>query len=135
MWPSRSSKSTMPPPDKSLHPEGLSIPITQTITPSSHRLTLPQVTQPLQSHLQTPIWTTLSHVKPSPLMTPPLSISWMPISPLTLSTKPTSTMCLDSLPPIMGLLLIWGQRWPCWLRCENFGKDWQNCHCHWHWQP
>ena len=76
-----------------------------------------------------------THVKPSPLMTPPLSTSWMPIPPLTLSIKPTSIMCLNMLPPIMGLLLIGGQWWPSWLRCENFGKDWKNCLCHWHWQP
>ena len=42
----------------------------------------------------------------------------MPISPLTLSTKPTSIMCLNILPPIMGLLLIGGQWWPHWLRCR-----------------
>ena len=62
----------------------------------------------LQSHLQTLIWITLSPVNPSPLMTPPLSISWIPIPPLTLSTKPTPIMCLNILPPIMGLLLIGG---------------------------
>ena len=60
----------------------------------------------LQIQLQTLIWTTLSHVKPSPLMTPPLSTSWIPIPPLTLSIKLTSIMCLNILPPIMGLLLI-----------------------------
>ena len=49
MWPSRSSKSTMPLPDPPLHPKGLSIPVTQTLTPSLHPLTLPQVIQPLQS--------------------------------------------------------------------------------------
>ena len=135
MWPSRSSKGTMPPPDPPLHPNGLSIPMIQTLTPSSHPLTLSQVIQPLQIHLQTLIWTTLSHVEPSPLMTPPLSTSWMSIPPLTLSIKPTSIMCLSILPPIMGLLLIGGQWWPCWLRCENFGMDWKNCLCHWHWQP
>ena len=69
-------------------------------------LTLPQVIQPLQIPLQTLIWTTLSPVKPSPLMTPPLSTSWIPIPPLTLSIKPTSNMCLNTLLPIMGLLLI-----------------------------
>ena len=88
-----------------------------------------------QIHLYTLIWTTLSHVKPLPLMTPPLSTSWMPIPSLTLSIKHTSIMCLNILPTIMGLLLIGGQWCPCWLRCENFGKDWQNCLCHWHWQP
>ena len=36
----------MPPPDPPLHPKGLSIPMTQTLTPSSHPLTLPQVIQP-----------------------------------------------------------------------------------------
>ena len=135
MWPSRISKSTMPPPDPPLHPKGLSIPMTQTLTPSIHPLTLPQVIQSLQIHLKTLIWTTLSHVKPSPLMTPPLSTSSIHIPPLTLSIKPTSIMCLNILPPIMGLLLIGSQWWPCWLRCENFGKDWKNCLCHWHWQP
>ena len=74
--------------------------------PSIPPLTLPQVIQPLQIPLQTLIWTTLSLVKPSPLMTPPLSTSWIPIPPLTLSIKPTSMMCLNILPPIMGLLLI-----------------------------
>ena len=33
VWPSRSSKSTMPPPDPPLHPNGLSIPMTQALTP------------------------------------------------------------------------------------------------------
>ena len=32
-----------------------------------------------------------------PLMTPPLSPSWIPILPLTLSIKPTSIMCLNTL--------------------------------------
>ena len=96
------------PPDPPLHPNWLSIPMPQTLTPRSHPLTLPQVIQPLQIPLQTLIWTTLSHVKPSPLMTPPLSTSWIPIPPLTLSTKPTSIMCLNILPPIMDLLLIGG---------------------------
>ena len=59
-------KSTMPPPDPPLHPKGLSIPMTQTLTPSSHPLTLPQVIQPPQIPLQTLIWTTLNPVKPSP---------------------------------------------------------------------
>ena len=36
----------MPPPDPPLHPKGLSIPMTQTLTPSSPPLTLPQVIQP-----------------------------------------------------------------------------------------
>ena len=40
------------------------------------------------------------------LMTPPLSTSWTPIPPLTLSIKPTSIICLNILLPIMGLLLI-----------------------------
>ena len=59
-----------------------------------------------QIPLQTLIWTTLNPVKPSPLMTPPLSTSWIPIPPLTLSIKPTSIMCLNTLLLIMGLLLI-----------------------------
>ena len=87
-------------------PKRLSIPMTQTLTRSIHPLTLTQVIHPLHIHLQTLIWTTLSLVKPSPLMTPPLSTSWVPIPPLTLSIKPTSIMCLNILPPIMGLLLI-----------------------------
>ena len=70
--------------------------------PENPPLTLRQVIQPLQ----TLIWTTLNPVKPSPLMTPPLSTSWIPILPLTLSIKPTSIMCLNTLFPIMGLLLI-----------------------------
>ena len=96
MWPSRSSKNTMPLPDPPLHPKGLSIPMTQTLTPSSHPLTLPQVIPLLQIPLQTMIWTTLNPVRHSPLMTPPLSTSWTPILPLTLSIKPTSTMCLNT---------------------------------------
>ena len=36
----------MPPPDPPLHPKGLLIPMTQTLPPSSHPLTLPQVIQP-----------------------------------------------------------------------------------------
>ena len=48
-------------------------------TPSIPRLTLPQVIQPLQIPLQTLIWTVLNPVKPSPLMTLPLSTSWTPI--------------------------------------------------------
>ena len=83
-----------------------SIPMTQTLTPSRHPLTLPQVIQPLQIPLQTMIWTTLNPVRHSPLMTPPLSTSWTPISPLTLSIKPTSTMCLNTPLLIMDLLLI-----------------------------
>ena len=59
-----------------------------------------------QIPLQTLIWITLNPVKPSPLMTPPLSTSWIPILPLTLSIKPTSTMCLNTLLLTMGLLLI-----------------------------
>ena len=74
--------------------------------PDQSPLTLPQVIQPLQIHLQTLIWTTLSPVKPSPLMTPPLSTSWTHIPPLTLSIRLTSTMCLNTLLPIMGLSLI-----------------------------
>ena len=38
----------MPPPDQHLHPNALSIHMTQTLIPSSHPLTLPQMTQPLQ---------------------------------------------------------------------------------------
>ena len=52
------------------------------------------------------IWTTLNPVKHSPLMTPPLSTSWTPIPPLTLSIKPTSIMSLNTPPLIMDLLLI-----------------------------
>ena len=74
--------------------------------PEQPPLTLPQVIQPLQIPLQTLIWTILNPVKPSPLMTPPLSTSWTPIPPLTLSIKPTYIMCLNTLLPIMGLLLI-----------------------------
>ena len=59
-----------------------------------------------QIPLQTLIWTTLNPVRPSPFMTPPLSTSWIPIPPLTLSIKPTSIMCLNTLLPIMDLLLI-----------------------------
>ena len=77
--------------------------------PKHPPLTLPPVIQPLQIPLQTLIWTILKHVHPSPLMTPPLSTSWTPIPPLDLSIKPTSIMCLNTLLPIMGLLLI-GER-------------------------
>ena len=59
-----------------------------------------------QSPLQTLIWTTLNPMKPSPLMTPPLSTSWIPIPPLTLSIKPTSSMSLNTLLLTMGPLLI-----------------------------
>ena len=59
-----------------------------------------------QIPLQYLIWTTLNPVKPSPLTTPPLNTSWIPILPHTLSIKPTSTMCLNTLLLIMGLLLI-----------------------------
>ena len=59
-----------------------------------------------QSSLQTLTWTTLNPVKTSPLMTPPLSTSWIPILPLTLSIKPTSIMCLNTLLLTMGPLLI-----------------------------
>ena len=69
-------------------------------------LTLPQVIQPLQIPLQTLIWITLNPVMPSPLMIPPMSTSWIPIPPLTLSTKPTSILFLNTLLPIMDLLLI-----------------------------
>ena len=48
----------------------------------------------------------MSPVKRSPLMTPPLSISWMPIPPIILSAKPTSIMCSNTLASIMGLSLI-----------------------------
>ena len=37
------------PPDPHLHPKGQSIPMTQTLTPSSHPPTLPQVIQPPDS--------------------------------------------------------------------------------------
>ena len=94
----------MPLPDPPLHPKGLSIPMTQTLTPISHPLTLPQVIQPLQIPLQTMIWTTLNPVKHSPLMTPPLTTSWTPIPPLTLSIKPTSIMSLNT-PPHHGSLI------------------------------
>ena len=96
----------MPPPDPPLHPKELSIPMTQTLTPSSHPLTIPQVIQPLQIPLQTLIWTTLNLVRHSPLMTPPLSTSWTHIPPLTLSIKPTSIMCLNTPLLIMDLSLI-----------------------------
>ena len=59
-----------------------------------------------QIPLQTLLWTTLNPVRPSPLMTPPLSTSWTPIPPLTLSIKPTSTMCQNTPLLIMDLLLI-----------------------------
>ena len=88
-------------------PKGLSIPMTQTLTPSINPLTLPKVIQPLQIPLQTLIWTILNPVKSSPLVTPPLSTSWTLIPPLTLSITPTSIMCLNTLLPIMVLLLIW----------------------------
>ena len=39
----------MPPPDPPLHPKGPSIPMTQTLTPRIHPLTLPQVIQPPDS--------------------------------------------------------------------------------------
>ena len=87
-------------------PKRLSIPMTQTLTPSIQPLTLPQVIQPLQIPLQTMIWTTLNPVKHSPLMTPPLSTSWTPIPLLTLSIKPTSIMSLNTPPLILDLLLI-----------------------------
>ena len=90
----------MQPPDPPLLPKGLSIPMTQTLTPRSPPLTLPPVIQPLQIPLQTLIWTILNPVKPSPLMTPPLSTSWTPIPPLTLSIKPTSIMCLNTFFPL-----------------------------------
>ena len=45
MWPSRSSKRTLPPPDPPFPPKGLLIPMTQTLPPSMHPLTLPQVIQ------------------------------------------------------------------------------------------
>ena len=61
---------------------------------------------PPQSPLQTLTWTTLNPVTPSPLMTPPLSTSWVPIPPLTLSIKPTSIMSLNTLLLTMGPLLI-----------------------------
>ena len=41
-----------------------------------------------------------------PFMTPPLSTSWTPIPPLTLSIKPTSIMSLNTTPLILDLLLI-----------------------------
>ena len=65
----------MPPPDPPLHPNGLSIPMTQTL-----------------SSPRTPQLTTPSPVKPSPLMTPTLSTSLIPIPPLTLTIGPTSIM-------------------------------------------
>ena len=46
-------KNTMPPPDPPLHPKGLSIPMTQTLTPRIHPLKLPQVIQTPQIPLQT----------------------------------------------------------------------------------
>ena len=52
-----------------------------------------------QIPLQTLICTTLNPVTPSPLMTPPLSTSWIPIPPLTLSIRLTSIMSLN--PPLL----------------------------------
>ena len=74
--------------------------------PSIHPLTLPLVIQPLLIPLLILILTTLNPVRPSPLMTPPLSTSWTPIPPLTLSIKHTSIMCLNTPLLIMDLLLI-----------------------------
>ena len=93
--------------------------------PEHPPLTLPPVFKTPQIPLQTLIWTTLNPVMPSPLMTPPLSTSWIPIPPHTLSIKTTSIMCLNTFLPIMGLLLI-GEPMVAfsWIRCENFGKDW-----------
>ena len=73
--------------------------------PEDHPLKLPLVIQhpPPPQNL---IWTTLSPVKPSPLMTASMSTSWIPIPPPTLSIKPTSIMCLNTLLPIMDVLLI-----------------------------
>ena len=80
----------MPPPDPTLPPKGLLIPIWGGL---DHRWECQWVA-------------TLNPVKPSPLMTPPLSTSWIPILPLTLSINPTSTMCLNTDLLIMALLLI-----------------------------
>ena len=72
----------MPPPDPPLHPKGLSIPMTQTLTPVRPPLTLPQLIQPHPPPPDTPADPDLDNTEPcegSPLMTPPLSTSWVPI--------------------------------------------------------
>ena len=85
---------------RSIPPQnGLSIPMTQTPLRASP-LTLPQVIQLLQIPLQTLIWTILNPVKPSPLMTPPLSTLWTSIPPLTLSINPPLSCVLTLFFPL-----------------------------------
>ena len=113
----------MPPPDPPLPPNGLLRLMTQTLEqpPTDTRTgdptpPPPPPPPPPKIPLQTLISTTLNPVKPSPLMTPPLSTSWIPILPHTLSIKPISTMCLNTLLLTMGLLLIGEPMvWPCWI--------------------
>ena len=98
--PSRSSRSTMPLIDPHLHPNGLSIPMTLNLNPMRNPLKLAPVIYPHLIPLETVIWTTLTPVKPSHLMTPSLSISWMLTPPTTLSTKHSSIMYLNTILPL-----------------------------------
>ena len=77
-----------------------------TETPTGDPTPPPPPPPPPQLPMQTMIWTTLNPVRHSSSMTPPLSTSWTPIHPLTLSIKPTSIMCLNTPLLIMDLLLI-----------------------------
>ena len=114
----------MQPPDPPLHPTGLSIPMTQTLTQSIPPLTLPKVIQPPPDSTADP---DLDNTEPCEAFTFDDSTLEHIMDTYSSSysiNKTTSIMCLNPLLPIMGLLLIGSQWWPCWLRCKNSGKDW-----------
>ena len=94
----------MPPPDPHLHPNGLSIPMA--LTPSSNALTLPKVIPP-----DSPVDPDLDTTEPCEAFTfddSTLEHLMDAYSPSYSVIKHTSIMCLNILPPIMGLLLIGG---------------------------
>ena len=106
MWPSRSSKKhnattrSTPPPKRAVntHDTDPQPEQTPTDTPTSYP------TRP-----DSPVDTDLDNNEPCEAFTfddSALEHLMDASPPLTLSTKPTSIMCLNILPPIMGLLLI-----------------------------
>ena len=100
----------MPPPDPPLPTKGLLIPMTQTLPPSSHPLTLPQVLHPPPPPPESPADPDLDNTEPCEAFTfddSTLEHIMDTYSPsYFLLIKPTSIMSLNTLLLTMGPLLI-----------------------------
>ena len=128
----------MPPPDPPLHPNGLSIPMTQALTPSLDPLTIPQVIHPPPPQ-ELPEDPDLDNTEPCEAFTfddstlehlmdaysPSYSVNRTHIYHVSKHSSSHYGSLID--------------------RGANGGlagsavrileKDWQICLCHWHWQP